>query len=46
MVRNETSVERLNDDVETVEGFCHLGNALNASGSSERQQSQERESDG
>ena len=28
-------MERLNDDVETVEGFCCLGNALNASGGSE-----------
>ena len=32
MSRNETSVERLNDNEETVEGFCCLGNALNASG--------------
>ena len=24
-------MERSNDDVETVEGFCYLGNALNAS---------------
>ena len=34
MMRNEMSVERLNDDVETVEGFCFLANALNASGGS------------
>ena len=27
---NEMSVERLNDDVETVERFCYLGNGLNA----------------
>ena len=26
------SEERLNDDVETVKGFCFLGNALNARG--------------
>ena len=31
MTRNETSVERINDE-ETVEGFCYLENALNASG--------------
>ena len=29
------SVEKLNDDVETVEGFCYLGNASNACGGSE-----------
>ena len=32
MIKNETSLERLNDDVDTVKGFCCLGNALNASG--------------
>ena len=31
VMRNEMSVERLNDGVETDEGFCCLGNALNAS---------------
>ena len=35
MARIEMSVERLNDDVDTVEGFCYLGNALNAGGGSE-----------
>ena len=35
MTRNETPVEKLNDDVETVEGFCYPRNALNASGGSE-----------
>ena len=35
MTRNAMSAERLNDDVKTVEGFCYLGNALNASGGSE-----------
>ena len=25
------SVEKLNDDVETAEGFCYFGNTLNAS---------------
>ena len=35
MTINEISVERLNDDAETVEGFCYLGNAFNASGGSE-----------
>ena len=35
MTRNETFLERLNDDLETVEGFCYLGNAFNASGDSE-----------
>ena len=29
------SAERLNDDVETVEEFCYLENALNASSGSE-----------
>ena len=29
-------VERLNDDGETVERFCYLGNALQASGDSEK----------
>ena len=32
MTKNEKSVERLNNGVETVEGFCFLGNLLNASG--------------
>ena len=35
MMRNEMSVERLNDGVETAEGFCYLGNALNVNGGSE-----------
>ena len=35
MTRIETSLKRLNDDVENVEGFCHLRNAFNASGGSE-----------
>ena len=35
MTRIETSVQKLKDDVENVEGFCHLRNALNASGGSE-----------
>ena len=34
VTRNEMSVERLNDDVETDKGFCYL-NALNACGGSE-----------
>ena len=29
------SVERLNDDVETVKKFCYIGNAVNASCGSE-----------
>ena len=32
LTRNETSVERLNDHVVTVQGFCWFGNASNASG--------------
>ena len=32
MIRNETSVERLNDDVETVKEFCYFENALNVWG--------------
>ena len=28
------TIERLNDDVETIKGFCYLANALNASGGS------------
>ena len=28
----EMLLERLNDDVNTVEGFCNLRNAINASG--------------
>ena len=32
--RSEMSVKRLNDDVETVEGFCYFGNAFIASGGS------------
>ena len=35
IMRIETSVERLKDDVETVKRFCYLGVALNASGGSE-----------
>ena len=29
-MKNEMSVERLNDGLETVKGFCYLGNVLNA----------------
>ena len=35
MTRNETTEERLNDDVKTVKGFYCLRNELNASGGSE-----------
>ena len=35
MTRNELSVERMNNDVKTVERFRYLGNALNASGGSQ-----------
>ena len=35
MASIEMSVKRLNDDIETVDGFCYLGKALNASGGSE-----------
>ena len=31
IMRNETFVKRLNDEKETVKGFCYCGNALNAS---------------
>ena len=34
MTRNEMTLEKLNDDVETAEKFCYLGNALNARGGS------------
>ena len=33
----EMAVKRLNNDMETVEGFCYLVNALYASGGSHRQ---------
>ena len=36
MMRNEMSVERLNDEVETGEEFYYLGNALNVNGGSEK----------